>query len=206
MCSYPPTLRLTGPFIPPRAGLRRSSEACILSHRSAAYGHPFRHRFLLHRGCRVVLYYQTTWSYGLSTGFSSRGTPGTQRCYHADPHGQVQREPSTETREGPWNSERLSPFRAVGEEESWTVRSVYWCRRGCWRGAPCLRSATSPDLLPGLRVLRSQAATKAFLLSSTALVGGFTLAGVTQYSALLATWAVLFSSLNWLYHYFGSVE
>jgi hypothetical protein len=59
---------------------------------------------------------------------------------------------------------------------------------------------------PGLRVLRSQAVTKALLLSSTALVGGFTLAGVTQYCALLATWAVLFSSLNWLFHYFGSVE
>lgn len=59
---------------------------------------------------------------------------------------------------------------------------------------------------PGLRVLRSQAVTKAFLLSSTALVGGFTLAGVTQYGALLATWAVLFSSLNWLFHYFGSLE
>jgi hypothetical protein len=59
---------------------------------------------------------------------------------------------------------------------------------------------------PGLRVLRSQAVTKVLLLSSTALVGGFTLAGVTQYCALLATWAVLFSSLNWLFHYFGSVE
>lgn len=59
---------------------------------------------------------------------------------------------------------------------------------------------------PGLRVLRSQVVTKVLLLSSTALVGGFTLAGVTQYCALLATWAVLFSSLNWLFHYFGSVE
>ena len=59
---------------------------------------------------------------------------------------------------------------------------------------------------PGLRVLRSQVVTKVLLLSSTALVGGFTLAGVTQPCALLATWAVLFSSLNWLFHYFGSVE
>jgi hypothetical protein len=59
---------------------------------------------------------------------------------------------------------------------------------------------------PGLRLLRSQAVTKVLLLSSTALVGGFTLAGVTQCCALLATWAVLFSSLNWLFHYFGSVE
>ena len=59
---------------------------------------------------------------------------------------------------------------------------------------------------PKLRVLRSQGVTKALLLTSTALVGGFTLAGVTQYCALVATWAVLFSSLNWLFHYFGSVE
>jgi hypothetical protein len=59
---------------------------------------------------------------------------------------------------------------------------------------------------PGLRVLRSPGVTKLFLMSSTAVVGGFSLAGVTQYCALLATWAVLFSSLNWLFHYFGSFE
>jgi hypothetical protein len=59
---------------------------------------------------------------------------------------------------------------------------------------------------PKLRILRSQALTRTLLMASTALVGGFTLAGVTQYCALVATWAVLFSSLNWLFHYFGSVE
>jgi hypothetical protein len=59
---------------------------------------------------------------------------------------------------------------------------------------------------PRLRVLRSQGVTKALLLASTALVGGFTFAGVTQYCALVATWAILCSSLNWLFHYFGSVE
>ena len=59
---------------------------------------------------------------------------------------------------------------------------------------------------PRLRLLRSQGTTKTLLLASTALVGGFSLAGVTQYCALLATWAILFSSLNWLFHYFGSVE
>jgi len=59
---------------------------------------------------------------------------------------------------------------------------------------------------PALRVLRSQGATKALLMASSALVGGFTLAGVTQYCALLATWAILFSSINWLFHYFGSLE
>jgi len=59
---------------------------------------------------------------------------------------------------------------------------------------------------PSLRVLRSPRVTKGLLLASTALVGGFTLAGVTQYCALVATWVVLCSSLNWLFHYFGSVE
>lgn len=59
---------------------------------------------------------------------------------------------------------------------------------------------------PGLRVLRSQGVTKALLMASTALVAGFTLAGVTQYCALVATWAILFSSLNWLFHYFSSLE
>ena len=59
---------------------------------------------------------------------------------------------------------------------------------------------------PRLRVMRSQGVTKALLMASTALVGGFTLAGVTQYCALVATWAILFSSLNWLFHYFSSLE
>ena len=59
---------------------------------------------------------------------------------------------------------------------------------------------------PRLRVMRSQGVTKTLLMASTALVGGFTLAGVTQYCALVATWAILFSSLNWLFHYFSSLE
>jgi len=59
---------------------------------------------------------------------------------------------------------------------------------------------------PWLRVLRSQGTTRVLLLSSTALVGGFTLAGVTEYCAVLAAWVILCSSLNWLFHYFGSVE
>jgi len=59
---------------------------------------------------------------------------------------------------------------------------------------------------PRLRVLRSQGVTRVLLLASTALVGGFTLAGVTQYCAVVATWVILCSSLNWLFHYFGSVE
>ena len=59
---------------------------------------------------------------------------------------------------------------------------------------------------PRLRALRSPAVSRALLLTSTAVVGGFTLAGTTQYCALLATWAILFSSLNWLFHYFGPVE
>lgn len=59
---------------------------------------------------------------------------------------------------------------------------------------------------PALRVLRSSTVTKLLVMSSTALVGGFTLAGTTQHCALIATWVVLFSSLNWLFHYFGSLE
>jgi hypothetical protein len=64
------------------------------------------------------------------------------------------------------------------------------------------------DLTPWawLRVLRSQGVTRVFLLTSSALVGGFTLAGVTQYCAVVAAWVILCSSLNWLFHYFGSVE
>lgn len=59
---------------------------------------------------------------------------------------------------------------------------------------------------PRLQALRSEGVTKALVMSTTALVGGFTLAGVTQYCALVATWTVLFASLSWLFHYFGPVE
>jgi hypothetical protein len=59
---------------------------------------------------------------------------------------------------------------------------------------------------PGLRVLRSPAVIRLLVMSSTALAGGFTLAGTTQQCALLATWAILSSSLSWLYHYYGPVE
>ncbi len=55
-------------------------------------------------------------------------------------------------------------------------------------------------------MLRSQGMSRALLLASTALVGGFTLAGVIQYCAVVAAWVILCSSLNWLFHYFGSVE
>ena len=37
-------------------------------------------------------------------------------------------------------------------------------------------------------------------------VGGLTLGGVTQYCPLVATWVILFASLNWLSSYFGSAE
>ena len=75
-----------------------------------------------------------------------------------------------------------------------------------WSGLLALGYLADFTPWPRLRILRSQGVTKALLLASTALVGGFSLAGVMQYCALLATWAILFSSLNWLFHYFGSVE
>jgi hypothetical protein len=75
-----------------------------------------------------------------------------------------------------------------------------------WTGLLALGYLADFTPWPRLRILRSPGVTKALLLASTALVGGFSLGGVTQYCALLATWAILFSSLNWLFHYFGSVE
>ena len=59
---------------------------------------------------------------------------------------------------------------------------------------------------PRLRVLRSPAATRSMLLLSTALVLGFTLGGDSRSSAVMAAWAIVFSSVNWLYHYFTSLE
>jgi hypothetical protein len=59
---------------------------------------------------------------------------------------------------------------------------------------------------PRLRVLRSPGATRTMLILSTGLVFGFTLGGDTRASAVMAAWAIVFGSVNWLYHYFTSLE
>jgi hypothetical protein len=57
-----------------------------------------------------------------------------------------------------------------------------------------------------LTALRSPLAAKLLLLTSTAVVLGFTLAGATKATTTIATWAIVFSSLNWLFHYFQSAD
>ena len=59
---------------------------------------------------------------------------------------------------------------------------------------------------PRLSALRSPLAAKLLVLSSMAVVFGFTLAGATKATTSVATWAIVFSSLNWLFHYFRSIE
>ena len=59
---------------------------------------------------------------------------------------------------------------------------------------------------PGLRALRSPLAAKILLATSMAVVFGFTLAGASKATTTIATWAIVFSSLNWLFHYFQSIE
>ena len=59
---------------------------------------------------------------------------------------------------------------------------------------------------PGLRALRSPVAARILLATSMAVVFGFTLAGATKATTTIATWAIVFSSLNWLFHYFQSIE
>jgi hypothetical protein len=59
---------------------------------------------------------------------------------------------------------------------------------------------------PRLSALRSPLAAKLLVLSSLAVVFGFTLAGATKATTTVATWAIVFSSLNWLFHYFRSIE
>ena len=59
---------------------------------------------------------------------------------------------------------------------------------------------------PRLRVLRSPGASRTMLVLSTALVLGFTLGGDSRSSAVMAAWAIVFSSVIWLYHYFTSTE
>jgi hypothetical protein len=59
---------------------------------------------------------------------------------------------------------------------------------------------------PRLRVLRSPGVTKLMLTLSTAVVFGFTLAGAGRAAGTLTAWAIVFASLNWLFHYFKSLE
>lgn len=59
---------------------------------------------------------------------------------------------------------------------------------------------------PRLRVLRSPGASRTMLIFSTALVLGFTLGGDSRAAAVMAAWAIVFSSVNWLYHYFTTLE
>lgn len=59
---------------------------------------------------------------------------------------------------------------------------------------------------PRLTVLRSPRVAKLLLLLSMAVVLGFTLAGDTKATTTITTWAIVFSSLNWLFHYFQSIE
>jgi hypothetical protein len=75
-----------------------------------------------------------------------------------------------------------------------------------WSAALALGHVAHLTPWPRLRALRSPGVTKVLVLSTIAVVGGFTIAGETQQCPLLATWAILFASLNWLFHYFGSPE
>ncbi|HVR71185.1 MAG TPA: hypothetical protein VMT87_10110 [Vicinamibacteria bacterium] len=59
---------------------------------------------------------------------------------------------------------------------------------------------------PRLSALRSPSVAKLLLLSSTAVVLGFTFAAADTATATIATWAIVFSSLNWLFHYFRSSD
>jgi hypothetical protein len=81
--------------------------------------------------------------------------------------------------------------------ETWTI---------VWTVLLALGYAAELTPWPGLRVLRSPRVARILFASSTAVVFGFTLAGSNQATSTLATWAILFSSLNWLFHYFRSME
>jgi hypothetical protein len=59
---------------------------------------------------------------------------------------------------------------------------------------------------PRLSALRSPFAAKLMLLSSTVVVFVLTLADAPKATTTLTTWAIVFSSLNWLFHYFKSID
>jgi hypothetical protein len=59
---------------------------------------------------------------------------------------------------------------------------------------------------PRLSALRSPFAAKLMLVSSIAVVFGLTLVDAPTATATLTTWAIVFSSLNWLFEYFKSMD
>lgn len=59
---------------------------------------------------------------------------------------------------------------------------------------------------PRLEFLRSPGVAKAMLLLTAAIVLGLTLAGAREPSAVLATWAIVISSVKLLYDGLGQVE
>lgn len=76
----------------------------------------------------------------------------------------------------------------------------------CWTVLLVLGYVAELTPWPRLRALRSPGASRTMLAFSTAIVAGFTLAGQTRASAVVAAWAIVFASVNWLYHYFTSLE
>ena len=76
----------------------------------------------------------------------------------------------------------------------------------CWTLVLVLGYLADLTPWPRLRVLRSPAVSRTMLILSTALVLGFTLGGDTRASAVMAAWAIVFGSVNWLYHYFTTFE
>jgi hypothetical protein len=76
----------------------------------------------------------------------------------------------------------------------------------CWTLVLVLGYVADLTPWPRLRVLRSPGCARTMLILSTALVLGFTLGGDTRSSAVMAAWAIVFASVNWLYHYFTSLE
>lgn len=81
--------------------------------------------------------------------------------------------------------------------DSWTMG---------WTALLVLGYAADLTPWPRLSALRSPLAAKLLIVTSMAVVFGFTLAGATKATTTIATWAIVFSSLNWLFHYFRSIE
>ena len=59
---------------------------------------------------------------------------------------------------------------------------------------------------PALRVLRSHGVARFMLFSSALAVFVLTLAEAQRAATVLTAWAIVFASLNWLFHYFRSLE
>lgn len=91
----------------------------------------------------------------------------------------------------------MAPEAVTTFVDCWTV---------AWTAVLAVGYAAEISPWPWLTVLRSPSVSRLMLFSSVLAVFVLTLGGGGRPVAVLSAWAIVFSSLNWLFHYFQSIE